>query len=238
MAFFFNHLIDCWWSYIIARYRLRHLFPIVMEGSLCFANDRRPTTFIHFWKCQKNVLVHDPIDVILYSEGSISPFFFFSFNTSSIPVGRAVRHGLESIGAIKRKWFEKKERQSNHGVYGRNWYAKSFLLLFYSQTLLRLTKFFYKFHTEPLVVIMHNALFWKSWFFAKQYNPQTNCLFLNWNKMVSQNITRGAACSNLKTIGSINGEKEKSPFIITCAHDCFLFVLFLLLFFSKESREI
>jgi hypothetical protein len=179
MAFFLTTWSTVGWSCIITLYRFRHLFPIVMGGSLCSANDTQPS-FI-FEKCQKNVLAHDRIDVIIYVKVPFHSLSLLSFFLSTHPQflwARVVRHDLESIGAIKRKWFGRKEGQSNHGVYGRNWYANSFLLLFFfTQNAIEANqKFFCTFHIELFVMIMHNLAIL---FIAKQYIfPQTNFLFL------------------------------------------------------------
>lgn len=155
-----------------------------MGGSLCSANDTQPS-FI-FEKCQKNVLVHDRIDVIIYVKVPFHSLSLLSFFLSTHPQfvwTRVVWHDLESIGAIKRKWFGRKEGQSNHGVYGRNWYANSFLLLFFfTQNAIEANqKFFCTFQIELFVMIMHNLAIL---FIAKQYS----CFY--YSKWVSRNNNR------------------------------------------------
>lgn len=152
-----------------------------MGGSLCSANDTQPS-FI-FEKCQKNVLAHDRIDVIIYVKVPFHSLSLLSFFLSTHPpVGKGCLAWprIDWRNQAKMIW---EEGQSNHGVYGRNWYANSFLLLFFfTQNAIEANqKFFCTFQIELFVMIMHNLAIL---FIAKQYS----CFY--YSKWVSRNNNR------------------------------------------------
>lgn len=141
MAFFLTTWSTVGWSCIITLYRFRHLFPIVMGGSLCSANDTQPS-FI-FEKCQKNVLAHDRIDVIIYVKVPFHSLSLLSFFLSTHPQflwARVVWHDLESIGAIKRKWFGRKGNRITGFMDETDMPTHFFFYSSLHKTLLRLTK--------------------------------------------------------------------------------------------------
>lgn len=183
MAFFFNHLIDCW----VKLYN--NSIPVSPPFSYCYGRKplfgKRHTTFIHFWKMPKKCAGARSHWRHNIREGSISlslSTLFFPFNTSSIPVGKGCLAWprIDWRNQAKMIW---EEGQSNHGVYGRNWYANSFLLLFFfTQNAIEANqKFFCTFQIELFVMIMHNLAIL---FIAKQYS----CFY--YSKWVSRNNNR------------------------------------------------